>query len=668
MKNIVWFLLFISCSVITFVLPNFNFEKAQSVSADNSFLSSSSLSNSNSTISADIDLSSNTNSTVSADTSVSSNSYSPILLSTETEFSSSDYSVVTTIEDGYDLSYVNNTLLASNTLTKEILDYTNSLEYALNYSPTAIANDYHEKTYFARNGLYGLCSIQTTTEENPTVTLFSDYYDNTNNIKSIGTVYDLACDVYGTAYAIAYNSSNEAVIIYKEKDGNDFYLYQELGDLTLNTTTKIQTSLDNNFILFHNDGNIYKTSADIESFELATSTTTLSNIVYTLPKNLGTVTDIKLDFHDTLFILATANSIDTLYRCDKNSAEWSDVSTTLFANSIGIALDFTEGYIYSLTDYNIVKFKLMANEINFINVVETDNSPDYINTQLETTLIYTLVDNVPLYMYDNALYIKTLNGNQITFAKDTTLFALSHSTNGYYFVLITNLANQNITGYVKDTLVDLLVLTQSLQAGRITIPNTEVFNYPTSLDNLNKQSAGENVILSKNDSITVANLAFGDADYNGISFARIQFSDNTFGYISIDSFTTESQNTIQPIVVANARTTDTVIVYNDENCTTELTQLSAGTDIEIIEQSNGIAKITWGLGTIVGYISTENLTTDQISQMQLIGLILMSISILLAIVLICFISTKKETTSVEAEVNTEKESIETEVKKEETLN
>lgn len=608
MKKSVWFLWFVCFAVFTLILPDFNEEKASV--------------------------------TVSAE---------------DTVYSYSDYSVVTSIENGYDLSYVNNTLLVSNVLTKKILDYTGGTEYSLNYQPTAIANDYHDRTYFARSGLYGLCSIRTVGAENPAVTLYSDYYDE-NNTESIGIVYDLACDIYGTVYAIANNSGNNAVIIYKQKDESSFYLYKELDGLTLNAGTRIQTSLDNNFLLFYNDGNIYKTDFETAGFEAVTDGSSPEDAVYTLPADFGQITDIKVDFHDTLFVLATKDEVSTLYRCDKNAEDYTSVSSSAFANSIGIALDFTDGYIYSLTGYNIVKFRITGNETNFINVVQTDNDPDYENTLLDVELLITTADNVPLYEYDNALYIKELNGTQITFAKDTKLFALNDCENGYFFVLVTNLTDENITGYVKLSSVAILEESQVYGTGRITVPNTEIFSYPTSLGNLQRTENGENLIFSKDVYFNIINYDFGERDYNGIFFTKIMLADHSFAYIDSNSFVPVTQTTLKPTVATNARTTDTVTVYEDETCTTELTQLETGTDIEILEQSNGIAKITWGLGTAVGYISTQNLTTDQISEMQLTGLILMSVSLIAAIVLICFISAKKETTPTEKEAETPNES------------
>jgi len=176
---------------------------------------------------------------------------------------------------------------------------------------------------------------------------------------------------------------------------------------------------------------------------------------------------------------------------------------------------------------------------------------------------------------------------------------------------------------------------------RVSVPNTQVFEYPTSLNETLQTQVNDTPLTLQNESIVVTYLHFGNADYNGIIFAQIKLSDNTYGYIDANSFIRTEQNTIQPTVVTNARTNENVTVYLNQSCTIELTQLSAETDVEILEQANGIAKITWGLGTSIGYISTASLSSDQISQMQLIGLILMSISIIIAIILICVVSLKK---------------------------
>jgi len=589
MKNSAYFILFISCTAIALAFSNLNTTSNISVSADSII------------------------------------------------YSTSDESTLSSFNNAYDLDYVNNTLLVSEITEKKIEDLTHNTEFLLNYEPTAIANDYHETTYFAKNGLDGLCSINESV-----ITSYNEYY-NAGSPFSIRRVYDIACNIYGTTFALAYNSNDQAVILYKEKDDGNFLLYKTLNSLTLSSDSKIQISLDNNFVIFCNNGIMYKTNSETTNFEEVSNLTYLSEVVYDIPTTLNNIIDIKLDFHDSLFILTENSGVYTLYRCDKNAENYTETTNTLFENCISFALDYTNGYVYTLSNTTLSEFKITDEQNNnFIDIINTNNSPDYINNQLDITLIKTNTDNVPLYEYDNSLYTKKLNDEQITFSNSTILFSLQYYSSGYYFVLVTNLASENITGYVKASFVNEVVSFDDEMSARIVIPNTQVFEYPTSLDNaLLTQVNDVPLTLSQNESIVVTYLDFGDADFNKITFAKIKLSDNTYGYIDTNSFVRTEQNTIKPTVVTNARTNENVIVYSNQSCTIELTQLSNGTDIEILEQANGIAKITWGLGTLVGYISTENLSSDQISNMQLTGLILMSTSIIIAIVLICVVASKK---------------------------
>ncbi len=511
--------------------------------------------------------------------------------------------------------------LTYTTQDKQVKNYTTSKNFETTFVPQFLTSDYFNQLFFSRKDDSSIYSIDTSLPTTQKIISYTDFHDLENNSRGIGLVYDIKSNIEGTVFAVCKTIADDFFIIYKKRDSSNFKLYQKLT-IPLNTTMPIclAVSVDNNFLILANDSKIYKLFEN-EIAEISNSET-LSNLIY---KNIvfENIIDIKLDFYDTLYVLSKNAESYSLTRLNKNADAFS-FSNNILNDTKTFEFNYLNGEILLLKENTIDFITITNSATNFINII-TSSYPNYKDEKLDVNMLKTNSEAI-VYEFENSLYAKVVNEKKLILQEDSVVIGLKQTETGYYFVIIPNMEKENICGFIKVS--NLTKLTTTTKTCRV-ITQTQVYNYPTSYENLYTINYGIPYTIEEG-TITVATGTI-ITDANGVAFSEIELGAEKY-YINSNSLMEISKRDLLAIVDANAKTKNQTTVYQDENCSIELTTLDANTNIKVLSINNKIAKITWGDGTFVGYIYTENFEKFGITNTQLIGLICLSVCILIAII------------------------------------
>lgn len=529
-----------------------------------------------------------------------------------------------------DINYTRNALMVSDFDTKTIFNINKPEEsHTVLFQPTALAADFQDNLYYAVEG-YGITKL----DSNNVLTPYNEYSADPGvaNV-SIGEVYDLACSIDGTVWAIARGYGDLKVLIYKPFDSELFLLFQSLDTLDLGSGSKIAISLDAEIIIIATasglfqieDGNIISLADNPESFE------------YTLPAGLTNIKNIAIDHSNDLLVLEQSTPYK-LIRAKKNTFLTFEDTSNLLDGIGAFALDDISGEIYFNTATEVKKITISDQYGNpFLNTLTHDDEPDYVK-ELPTEVVSVArvtADSTYVYEFDTLLHMLERDGVRLTLNTDCYAIVLdSCPDSDFCFVLLTSFAEGDITGYLMKEEVEILAPETVNYTARLIVPNTEIFGYPTSLD--------ADLILEPLSPPFQVVAEFSFADYNNISFVAIRLGEGSFGYVNSNCILDTSTPVIEQTIVTNARTRSEVIVYADEFCTVPLITLPAGTNVQITERQDGVAQILWGLGISFGYLAVSELDDGSLSQAQLIGLILMAGCVLIAIALITVTAVKNK--------------------------
>ena len=542
-------------------------------------------------------------------------------------FSQKENIFIENFDTAYALDNKNGDLFISNNDTSngqnQIINQTTGQTFSTDISTFplySISGDYGTNMFFAKYDNYGISKLNT---EDESIVYFDKYIAERDSI-SIGRVFDITSDTNGTIYALAQNPSLETVVIYKEKEQSDFYLYCEL-EQSVDYDSKFDYSIDNDFFILYANNNFYKfdqsgcySANDAENLGVATySVTETQNVV-----------DIKLDFYDSLFILTS----DAIYRFDKNNSTSQSFESS-FAECVSFDFDYRTGEILLLSPTSLQSTMILNGNENFINTINSDNYPDYADSKLEVNFLTVIQDDAPLYEFDNPLYNVKLDDKNVTLNTGLILYSIGEKTStGYYFVMIANLQGENVFGYVKENCVNQTTLTSINSQARILLDNTSVFNYPSSLDD-SMLATKENtpLTLSKNSIVQVLD-AMPYADSNGITFARIEHEGEIY-FVNNYALSSIISQSAQPI--KTSLTKEEITIYADMDMQNEITNIPKDEFVEVLSESDGTSLIRWN--SYVGYVDSELLNDNLFSNLVFIGFVLLVVAIILAICVLCIV-------------------------------
>ena len=498
------------------------------------------------------------------------------------------------------IDYKNNELYLSDSTNKKIIINNlkdNSVkEIPTNKSPHLVFTDYQNNLYYIEDGTLGLYENKT------------HLYNKIEN-NDILNILDICCDTSNNIYVICNNAESTPLplVLIKKNDSDIFEVFCKLDNsLSLDLNSKLTSSFENGFLILYTNNNFYKITEN--NFSL------LSAQDYNLP-TITNVLDIKLDFYDNLYILGD----NKLFRCNKTSChELENLNSAL-----EFELDYLTGDIILRTNTNVTKLK----NTDFV-VKMSSSTPDYHNTKYACSIIKT-TEKTYLYEFDNSLYKKEINNKAVEIEKDTNLVSLIKTDNDFYYVLINNLSNENITGYIKASSAEIINQDETEKDIRIINTTTPLYLYPTSLDEslILKNNANKIIYLNKTKLYKITIEDFGTTDTNGVSFAKISYENQDY-YINTNNFVIADKTTIQPIT---EQLSEETIVYSDQSLNNSQATLPKGTNINILETGENYAKISYG--TEIGYIKYKMAEEIHITVWQLLAIILLTIIAVVGVIL-----------------------------------
>lgn len=418
---------------------------------------------------------------------------------------------ISTTSNSFD--FKNNTIYYSNQSEKEIvsLNLNNNAKTTFNTTntPNLVLSDYVGNIFYTENGTFGMLDTE------------GNHY-NTIGTYSISEIYDMCCDINNNIYVVCQDATHRNLVLKKSFENEYFEIYCEL-DFDLNANSKLTSSLDKNFLI------LYSTN-----FYIITGNEYSSAVDYQLTGIDENILDISLDYYGTLYVLTSQNFY-------KATNETLNVFTNPdLTDAKTFEPNYLTGQLYYLTDSSINSL-----ENNFIETLSS-NEIDYKNTKYDLNFIKTTTQT-KLYLYDNSLYLKEINGETITFLENTTLCYLTKTENDFYYVLINNLKDENVFGYVKaDDVEEFTPQTQSTTI-RITTQGAPIYLYPTSLDqDLIAKQDSTPILLNKNTLHEMIIQNYYTQDHSGKQFSKIIYKGQSY-YIETTYYVLNGSSTIQPI-------------------------------------------------------------------------------------------------------------------------
>ncbi len=417
------------------------------------------------------------------------------------------------------LDYKNSTLYYTDTTNKQICyinQHTNETQsFETSKTPELVIADFDGNVFYTQTGSFGMLS------QDHVFNLFGDNND-------VGKIFDLDCDINNNIYALCKDTEDVSYVLVKNVS-DKFDVFCKLDGITLNQNSKIAVSLDKNFLILFAENSFYKVENN--------SYVELNNY-FGLNTISGTIKDIKLDYHNTLFVLTDQK----LYK--STQTEISSFENPIFANATTFEIEYLSGEIFCATNTQITK--LQAED--FIDPLSSSTIVDYKNERFECFLI-TTTKNTILYSYDNCIYTQTLNDETIIIDANTNLCAIT-KTGDFYFVFINDMSELPITGFIKCQDAQVSSSSETEKTIRILHQKTPLYLYPSTQDAayLAKDENGEPLVLSKNTLHTMTIQNFGTKDFSGTQFSQIVYKGKTY-YINTNYYIENTTTTIEPSII-----------------------------------------------------------------------------------------------------------------------
>jgi len=477
--------------------------------------------------------------------------------------------------------------------------------------------------------------IEQTDSNNPTTTtlnVYQDESDATQNDKTVLAPQTLTKSADNTTYFI-----NQTQILVFNPDTKQLKLFSEL----LFEENLLNFKTGGGFCVDESNSSIYF-SIDSQIFVLDTQTKEINKLSISL-ETTSSIIYLNIDNFKNIYI---GTSDHKLYK--QNLTDNTIVSIDLLDTFVSFDIDLIEGKIYYVDNNN---------QIYSTEIISSDNS-DFITkysaiapgkklTTLEpSTDVFSAVctkKSTKLYQYQtliSGIYDYTTNKRLIVLDQNET----------YYYVFDNNYDSKSgfKLGYVLKS--DCVVLENEIPAefsetktAKVITGISKVLGMPIS-QTIDTDtyicSLGD---LKYGDTITIIDSPILTADSNGATFVAIKYTKNETEYVGyIDSRTIISTkvNALPVESVPNATTKNETIIYAEKNCFNKSDVLSKGYNIKILSTLDGVSKIEYyvddGSSKILktGYCKTTDLNTGQLSTAQILGIVLMCVSIIITIVVL----------------------------------
>lgn len=452
--------------------------------------------------------------------------------------------------------------------------------------------------------------ITTEQDSNPTETdfsfagTFSTFYILEEQDGSISLFVQLSGsnNIEIHKYTLTYHESQQVFSATTSSVFNSSTLSSESQNAASQTTAfaAYKTDLGYNFVL--TDGtNIYGAAATSQLATCNIISESACQSICALENNFACATNSTIDFFD----------------CQSFQKQQSSIA--FVANAI------------CAEQQNLIA--LQSNEQKVVQLLSTQSTL-FQNAQVTPTINSILsfgLTNTPQTLlpqpYSPQSQGKSVSANQ-------QLIILSQGQTGYEEYSYVSFAhgNENYYGFVATEQILPKQTTASNTNATITI-SCNLYRLPS---NISDQTNTVVCTFNKGDKITITNDA-ANITNNGAKFAYATTQDGKAGYIELAKTTQSSSNSQIKKTQTNATTNKEATIYATASSDQPITTLKKGTRIKIYGLLNPTTKYTritaedeFG-NTQTGYMLTSAITPDNLTTLQVIGIVLIvSDSILLA--------------------------------------
>ncbi len=367
----------------------------------------------------------------------------------------------------------------------------------------------------------------------------------------------------------------------------------------------------------------YSASTEIFCIDLENATTSQTDIVAN-----AEIRELAVDVLGNIFYLTDTEIC-------KN-----DTTTGIDDYTQNAVFDFASGAIFATNGSQIVRATDNIDQ-DFMTNYSTQPAPIELADISASTQIFEVVK---VNAGTNLYFYSSLTTRLSEYDTEKNLLLLSSDNADFYYILDTNYPDGSgfITGYIEKTDATILENSTTADTARVVVASTKLYILPSSVALYENYTADlQKITYGKN--LTILFAPAYPTDSNGATFFAVQIENDENVYY-IDSRTVvgvEFDNDIPNQVVYNTSLRADTIVYSDQGLTTECDTIKKGTMVAILETVDGVAKIEYQLlnenneviDTAQGYIPRSFLNDGTLNATQIVGIVLMCVSLVMAIVI-----------------------------------
>ena len=417
--------------------------------------------------------------------------------------------------------------------------------------------------------------------------------------------------------------------------------------VTLNYENQDLNFDDGAFFVTEDNSTIYFTIDNIV-YSVDTGTKAISTLNNSALTDLTNITYFAMDNLGNTFIFDENNLI--------KATEQETESVTL-TNTTNLEINLETGQIYTAND----------NQLYLTEITDDLGTPfilGYRNEPVPVNLDQIQISNQPIKIIEanttTALYTyKSLQFVTTNYEIGKKLIVLDENDENFYYVYDSNYMNGEFgyaLGYVlkedftatENSLPDEFT---SSQQAKVVVNESKLFVLPTSLNIDADTKALFATKLTYDSFVEIVSAPMPPTDFNGVNFyaVKITLNDNeVIGYIDSRTVINVEDETLENVPVPNASTRAETIVYSDSNCENEVETIPQGTNVRIISSNDGVSFIQYFIEdngqTIIkeGYVRTSFLDDGTLTLTQILGIVLMCVSLIVAIIVAIVISKNKK--------------------------
>ena len=476
--------------------------------------------------------------------------------------------------------------------------------------------------------------------------IYSRYFTTPTSLVvagNIGTILDITNTINGDIYLL----DNANKIYKKSSTTSKFVLYCNLSllssPITVNSDSKIAVSLDDSILLLSVGNVIYSISENTASVQT----------IYNLPNTLYDIQSIILDHKNDLYVLTKGTENQLVHATETENT--TIILDSTFTDTINFCINADSGVAYFLYPTLVKQVQITNSGENFFNSLQEENSPIDVNTFTPTTplnVVSVINDNTNFYKYAN--YLMLLN----TLDSGKLLVVLDDSDDEFYYVMDTNISQYNVFGFIKKSNVSIENATTAQPASRLIINSSTVYVLPSTLSNdengmvrtvdtLSQYTSNSNYFI-----VTPVDSATLPVDFNGVNFVPITYTLNDtikFGYIDARTIIETSITPLPNTFVTNATTREEVEIFANRNLDNAIYTLSRGVRVNVVNTANDVCLIEWqedGI-TLSGYVSHIYIDDGKFSNMQILGLVMMTVALVCVVLMLIAIHIRKKKARIE---------------------